>query len=63
MFEPRNFLKKNFLRNVGRVADAYIADRAKYWNEKGILTEEDLAEIDAKIEAQHSANIAEDIQE
>lgn len=53
MFSLREFLKKGFLNAVGKMADYQIILNAAGWHEKGVLTEEDLAEINAKIEAQY----------
>ena len=64
MFSLRNFIKKGLLDAVGKMADYQVILNASGWYEKSVLLEEDLAEISAKIEAQHSAaEIAEDIQE
>lgn len=53
MFSFREFLKKGFLSAVGKMADYQIILNASGYYEKGVLTEEDLAEINAKIEAQY----------
>ncbi len=53
MFSFREFLKKGFLSAVGNMADYQIILNASGYYEKGVLTEEDLAEISAKIEAQY----------
>ena len=49
MFSLRAFLKKGFLDAVGKMADYQIILNASGWLEKGVLTEDDLAEIDAAI--------------
>lgn len=54
MFSMREFVKTGFLRAVGQMADYAIILNAAGWAEKGVLTEEDLADIQAAIEA-HSA--------
>lgn len=54
MFSFRNFLKKGFLDAVGKMADYQIIFNASGYYEKGVLTEEDLAEINAAIEAQYA---------
>ena len=54
MFSYREFLKKGFLDAVGRMADYQIRLNAGGYYEKGVLLEEDLAEIDAAIEAQYA---------
>lgn len=55
MFSFREFLKKGFLSAVGKMADYQIRLNACGYYEKGVLIEEDLAEIDAAIEAQYIA--------
>lgn len=54
MFSLREFVKKGFIGAVGKMADYKIILNAAGWNEKGVLTEEDLAEINEKIEAQYA---------
>lgn len=54
MFSFRNFLKKGFLDAVGKMADYQIILNASGYYEKGVLTEEDLAEINAAIETQYA---------
>lgn len=53
MFSLREFIKKGLLDAVGKMADYQIILNAAGWHEKGVLNEEDLAEINAKIEAQY----------
>ena len=53
MFNYREFIKKGFLSAVGKMADYQIRLNAAGYYEKGVLLEEDLAEIDAAIEAQY----------
>ena len=52
-FSLREFIKKGLLDAVGKMADYQIILNAAGWYEKGVLTEEDLAEINAAIEAQY----------
>ena len=49
MFSMREFVKDGFLKAVGKMADYQIILNAAGWHEKGVLTEEDLAEIQAAI--------------
>lgn len=49
MFNMREFVKSGFLKAVGKMADYQIILNAAGWNEKGVLTEDDLAEINAAI--------------
>ena len=62
-FSLREFIKKGFLDAVGKMADYQIRLNATGWYEKGVLLEEDLAEINAKIEEQYPVQeeIIEDI--
>lgn len=53
MFSLRNFVKTGFLKAVGGMSDYQIILNAAGWNEKGVLTEDDLAEIQTAIEAQY----------
>lgn len=53
MFSLREFIKKGFLNAVGKMADYQIILNAAGWQEKGVLTEEDLAEINTAIEEQY----------
>ena len=53
MFDLRDFIKKGFLSAVGKMADYKVILDATGWYEKGVLLEEDLAEINDKIDAQH----------
>ena len=55
MFSFREFIKKGFISAVGNMADYQIILNASGYYEKGVLTEEDLAEISAKIEEQYAA--------
>lgn len=52
-FSLREFIKKGLLDAVGKMADYQIILNAVGWYEKGVLTEEDLAEINAAIEEQY----------
>ena len=56
MFNLRDFIKSGFLKAVGKMADYQIILNAAGWHEKGVLTEEDLAEINAAIDGQYPAN-------
>lgn len=54
MFSMRNFVKDGFLKAVGKMADYQIILNAAAWHEKGVLAEEDLAQIQESIEARES---------
>ena len=49
----RDFIKKGLLSAVGKMADYQVILNATGWYEKNVLSEEDLAEINALIEAQY----------
>ena len=51
MFSLREFVKKGFLDAVGKMADYQIILNAAEWHEKGVLTEDDLSEINNAIES------------
>ena len=55
MFSLKDFVKKGLLDAVGKQADYWVILNAVGWLEKGVLDENDLAEINAKIEAYHAA--------
>lgn len=52
-FTLSGFIKRGLIAAVGRMADYQIILNAAGWLEKGVLTEEDLAEIQAAIDAQY----------
>jgi hypothetical protein len=53
MFNLRDFIKQGFLKAVGKMADYQIILNAAGWHEKGVLTENDLADIQSAIQAQY----------
>jgi hypothetical protein len=55
MFTLKDFIKKGLLNAVGKMADYQIILNAAGWLEKGVLTEDDLMEINSAIEAQYPA--------
>ncbi len=59
MFSLRAFLKKGFLDAVGKMADYQIILNASGWLEKGVLTEDDLAEIDTAITSYEQEEVKE----
>ena len=63
MFSLREFIKKGLLNAVGKMADYQVILNAAGWMEKGVLDEADLAEINAKIDAQYtiSEEVAEEV--
>ena len=54
MFSLKDFIKKGLLDAVGKMADYQVILNAVGWMEKGVLTEDDLAEVNAKIDAQYT---------
>ena len=54
MFNLRDFIKKGFLNAVGKMADYQIILNAAGWYEKGVLTEDDLEEIQVKIDEKNT---------
>lgn len=53
MFKLRDFIKRGLLDAVGKMADYQVILNATGWYEKGVLIEDDLAEISARIDAQY----------
>lgn len=53
MFSLKEFVKKGLLNAVGKMADYQVILNSVGWMEKGVLDEADLAEINAKIDAQY----------
>lgn len=49
MFSLKEFIKKGLLDAVGKMADYQIILNSAGWYEKGVLTEDDLAEIQIAI--------------
>ena len=58
MFNLGNFIKGGFIAAVGKMADYQIILNAAGWFEKGVLTEADLAEIQAAINDKNAAEQA-----
>lgn len=57
MFRLKDFIKKGLMDAVGKMADYQVILNSAGWMEKGVLDEQDLAEISAKIEAQYPAEV------
>ena len=60
MFKLSDFIKDGLLKAVGKMADYQVMLNAAGWLEKGVLTEEDLAEIYVAINAQYTEEIVEE---
>ena len=61
MFNLGSFIKNGFIAAVGKMADYQIILNAAGWFEKGVLTETDLAEIQAAIDEKNARLEAERI--
>lgn len=53
MFNFREYIKKGFLNAVGKMSDYQIILNSAGYLEKGVLTEDDLSEINQAIENQY----------
>ena len=60
MFNLASFIKNGFIAAVGRMADYQIILNAAGWFEKGVLSESDLAEIQAAIDDKNARIAAEE---
>ena len=49
MFDFRSFIKKGLKDAIGKMANYQVILNAAGWHEKGVLTEDDLAEIETAI--------------
>ena len=63
MFNLRDYIKGGLLKAIGNMADYQIILNSAGWLEKGVLTEEDLAEIQTSIESQYIVEIETEIEE
>ena len=52
-FTLKNYIKRGLIAAVGKMADYQIILNSVGWMEKGVLSEEDLADIQATIDAQY----------
>ena len=53
MFNFRNFVKAGLLDAIGKQADHWVILNAAGWHDKGVLLEDDLAEIQARIDVKN----------
>lgn len=60
MFNLREFIKKGLMNAIGKMADYQVILNSVGWHEKGVLTEEDLAEINTAIETQYHVETTEE---
>lgn len=56
MFNLRDFIFKGLTDAVGKMADYQVVLNAAGWLEKGVLTEEDLSEIERLIDAKNTVS-------
>ena len=63
MFSLKGFIKKGLLDAVGKMADYQVILNAVGWFEKGVLLEDDLAEIQSIIDAQYIEPTTEETEE
>lgn len=63
MFSLKEFIKKGLINAIGKMADYQVILNAAGWLEKGVLDETDLAEINAKIDAQYPVQADETVYE
>lgn len=59
MFNFNEFIKKGLMDAVGKMADYQVILNAAGWHEKGVLTESDLADIQAMIDAKNTPPVVE----
>ena len=52
-FTLKHYIKRGLIAAVGKMADYQIILNSVGWMEKGVLSEEDLADIQAAIDAQY----------
>jgi hypothetical protein len=52
-FDFRRFVKKGLIDAIGKQGDHWVRLNAAEWHVKGVLNEEDLAEIEAVIDAKN----------
>ena len=52
-FTLKNYIKRGLIAAVGKMADYQIILNSVGWMEKGVLSEDDLMEIQAAIDAQY----------
>ena len=58
-----NFVMKGLLASIGQMPEYWIINSALNWFDKGILTQDDLETINAKLEPQVEETIEEIVEE
>lgn len=61
MFSLREFVKDGFLQAIGNKPDYEIKLKSAEWFAKGVLAEDDLAEIEAAIESKNTVTEEENL--
>ena len=56
MFSLREFVKQGLLDAIGKLGDYQVILNAAGWHDKGVLEEDDLAEIQIAIDAQYASD-------
>ena len=59
MFSLREFILKGLKNAIGKMADYQVILNAVGWHEKGVLTDDDLAELNILIDVQYEGEINE----
>lgn len=54
-FNQRNFVKQGLIDAIGKQGDYWVILNAQGWHDKGVLLEEDLAEIKKLIDSKNAA--------
>ena len=62
-FTLSGYIKRGLIAAVGKMADYQIILNSAGWMEKGVLTEEDLEDIQAAIDAQYVVEEPETVEE
>ena len=62
-FTLKNYIKRGLISAVGKMADYQIILNSVGWMEKGVLGEDDLAEIQTAIDAQYVVEEPETVEE
>ena len=57
MFSLKEFVKSGLLKAVGKMADYQVILNAAGWHEKGVLTEDDLAEIQSAMDDSYNDDL------
>lgn len=57
MFSLKEFVKSGLLKAIGKMADYQVILNAAGWLEKGVLTEDDLAEIQSAMDASYNDDL------